>query len=454
LPGGRFALPRIIRAPTLLGLVLAATFAAFGSVASAEPKRPIPDYDGRGNQDADADSWVLWIPRVVLSPLYVVNEYVLRRPLGAIVTRAERGHWADAVDAVDDSLSFGVGGKSVFLPIFAFDAGTLPSVGLYYAREHIFATAHTVELYATTWGPQSLHGSLGDRYPLGPRDSVQARVDLDRARDYLFVGIGPDTTKDTRSRYGLARVAGNVGYRRLLSRAARIDAEAGLRRTGFLAGDCCGDPSLDERIAGQTVMAPPGYGDDYTTAYARADLRLDSRRPRPDPGGGVYLHAHASPSIDVHESRSWLAAGGVVGGAFDLTGHRRTVALELALDVVASMSGAIPFTEYPTLGGDRMPGFVAGWMTGRSAAAAQLGYSWPVWLGLDARTRLAVGNAFGGDFDGLAPDKLRLSGDVGLTTSNDPGHGFELLVGLGTETFEQGARVTSVRVALGLRRGL
>jgi hypothetical protein len=100
-----------------------------------------------------------------------------------------------------------------------------------------------------------------------------------------------------------------------------------------------------------------------------------------------------------------------------------------------------------------MPGFLPEWLTGRSIAAAQLGYSWPVWLGVDARTRVTAGNAFGGHLDGFAPRRLRLSGDVGLTTSNDPDNGLELLVGLGTETFEQGASVTSVRVTLGLRRG-
>jgi hypothetical protein len=115
--------------------------------------------------------------------------------------------------------------------------------------------------------------------------------------------------------------------------------------------------------------------------------------------------------------------------------------------------GAIPFTEYPVLGGDGMPGFVAGWMTGRSTAAAQLGYTWPVWLGLDAQLRLTAGNAFGARLGGLAPGKLRLSGDFGFTTSTLADQGFEVLVGLGTETFDQGGGITSVRVTLGSRRG-
>src|SRR5215471_10789725 len=71
-------------ARTWLTSLLAIAVAA--GTSHAEPKRDVPDYDGRGNPDADAGSWALWIPRVVLSPLYVVNEYVLRRPVGALVT--------------------------------------------------------------------------------------------------------------------------------------------------------------------------------------------------------------------------------------------------------------------------------------------------------------------------------------------------------------------------------
>lgn len=116
--------------------------------------------------------------------------------------------------------------------------------------------------------------------------------------------------------------------------------------------------------------------------------------------------------------------------------------------------GAIPFTEDPGLGGERMPGFVPGWLIGPSGAAARLGYSWPLWPGLDAQARVAVGNAFADHLAGLAPDKLRLSSDLGPSTRTERDAGFELLLGPGTETFEQGAAVTSVRVLLGSKRGI
>ena len=59
-----------------------AALLAVPALARADPKRPVPDYDGRGNPDSDGDSWELWIPRVMLSPVYVAHEYLIRRPIG------------------------------------------------------------------------------------------------------------------------------------------------------------------------------------------------------------------------------------------------------------------------------------------------------------------------------------------------------------------------------------
>jgi hypothetical protein len=100
-----------------------------------------------------------------------------------------------------------------------------------------------------------------------------------------------------------------------------------------------------------------------------------------------------------------------------------------------------------------MPGFITGWMTGLSTAAAQIGYTWPVWMWLDGQTRITIGNAFGEHLGGLSAQKLRFSYDIGFTTSTARDQGFEVLFGLGTETLQQGADITSVRVTFGSRKG-
>ena len=46
-----------------------------------------------------------------------------------------------------------------------------------------------------------------------------------------------------------------------------------------------------------------------------------------------------------------------------------------------------------------------------------------------------------------------MSGDIGLTTASVRDQGFEILFGVGTETFDQGGGITSVRLAFGSRQG-
>jgi hypothetical protein len=393
----------------------------------------------------------MWIPRVVLSPIYLVNEYVLRRPLGAFVRHAERERWADTLVRI---FTFGDKSHNLIVPTALYDFGLLPCVGFYYAGDGVIAPGNELRVHAATWGERWINATAADRYPLDPSQRIEARFEFKRSEDNLFFGIGPDVTSAAEARYGLERLEGSLRYRWRIAGEARLDVESGIHRIGFAEGECCGDPALDTQIATGVLMPPPGYRQTYTTSYTGIGLTLDSRRPWPEPGGGGYLQLQGRPSFDLHDGRSWIQYGGVIGGAVDLTGHRRTLRAQLALDFVDSMSGgAIPFTEYPVLGGDGMPGFVAGWMTGRSTAAAQLGYTWPVWLGLDAQLRLTAGNAFDARLGGLAPGKLRLSGDFGFTTSTLSDQGFEVLVGLGTETFDQGGGITSVRVTLGSRRG-
>jgi len=316
----------------------------------------VPDYDGRGNPDADAGSWALWIPRVVLAPLYLIHEYVLRRPLGALVTHAERARWADTAVQI---FTFGEHNQNVIVPTALYDFGLLPCVGFYYAGDGVFAEGNDLRVHAATWGPKWINVTAADRYAIDNDRRIQARFEFKRSEDNLFFGVGPAVTSETQSRYGLERTEGSLGYRRSLGGASRIDVDAGVHRIAFVEGECCGDPSLDSRVAAGEVMAPPGYRSPYTSAFGHLELTLDQRRPRPEPGGGGYLHLRGAPSVDLGGRRSWLEYGGEVGHAIDLTGHRRTLRMQLALDFVDSITGApVPFTEYPVAGGERMPGFV------------------------------------------------------------------------------------------------
>ncbi|MFT3692767.1 MAG: hypothetical protein QM831_06480 [Kofleriaceae bacterium] len=414
----------------------------------------MPNYDGRGNPDAEAGSPVLWVPRVILFPAWVTWEYVLRKPIGAFVTTAERHHWADTVEQI---FTFGPQGNNVIYPTALFDFGLLPSVGVYYGGRDFLVKDNELRLHFATWGAPWIAATAADRYTFDKSDNIEVRFDFKRSEDNIFFGIGPDVKTGTQSRYGLERMEASAKYMRRFwgpDNESKLSVKAGAHRISFVSGGCCNDPTVSQLINEGVLAAPPEFGDAYATAFGTLDLQLDTRAPKPAPGSGAYLHAYATPNFDLHEARSWVQYGGTLGGAVDLTGKQRVLKMQLALGFVDQSSGnGIPFTEYQVLGGELMPGFIQGWMTGRSTAAAQIGYTWPVWLGLDGQTRVTFGNAFGEHLEGLGPSKLRMSFDIGLTTSSVRDQGFEILFGLGTETFDQGAGITSVRVAFGSRQG-
>ena len=394
---------------------------------------------------------MLWIPRVLLFPLYATNEYLLRRPIGWLIRHAEAGNWFDKIQQL---FTFGEDGNQMLVPTALFDFGLLPSVGLYYAGDDLFAKGNSLRLHGATWGRKWIDITAKDSYALTKRDSISARFEFKRSEDNVFYGIGANVDSHLASRYGLEKVEGAVGYGHKLFHESRFDFSAGVRRLVYIDGGCCGNPTLDERIAAGELEAPPNYREDYTTAYGSAVLWLDSRAKRPAAGSGAFFQGHTTASFDLNEARSWINYGGVIGAAVDLTGHQRTIRMQLGLDFVDPMQGNdVPFTDLTKMSSALMPGFIDGWMVGRSTAAAQIGYTWPVWAWLDGQARFSVGNAFGSHLAGLTPGSFRFSGDIGVTTAANRDQGFEVLFGLGTETIDQGADITSVRVTFGSRRG-
>jgi hypothetical protein len=99
-----------------------------------------------------------------------------------------------------------------------------------------------------------------------------------------------------------------------------------------------------------------------------------------------------------------------------------------------------------------MPGFWWGRLVDRSAAVATAEYRWPIAPFLDGSMQAAVGNVFGEHLDGFEPSLLRFSGAVGVTTVSAPDSAIQFLVGFGTETFEHGGQVDSIRVVAAANR--
>jgi hypothetical protein len=451
-------------------LVLAASVLALAPSASAQgapaaatppppggesPKRARPDYDGRGGEPTTAGDVLIWVPRVVFFPLYLVSEFVIRRPLGWLITTAEQKQWPSAIR---DFLTFGPDKKTGFVPAFFVDFGFRPSFGLYFFSDDVLAPGHDIRAHVSTFGPDWLQGSLASRSRIDGKDAtVDLKIEGAHRPDQIFHGIGPRTLMSDRARYGIDRVSGGPQFDVTWWRGSRMRFAAGMKYVNFREDACCDNQSVDAALRAGRIAAPPGYLEGgYTSVYERGELTIDSRRPRPEPGGGYRVELEVEHGAQLDRAQSaWVRYGGGVGGYLDLSQHYRVVSLSLHTYFADPIGGgALPFTEHVVLGGSGlMRGFLYGRVHDRSAAVATLRYRWPIWVFLDGSAQVQMGNGFGPLLRDFDPGLFRLSAAIGVETVGSPDHTFEVLFGLGTETFDQGASVNSVRFLFGTNRG-
>lgn len=420
---------------------------------ATSPKRALPDYDGRGEPPTTAGDVLLWIPRIVLSPIYFVTEYVIRRPIGWFLTTAERNQWPSAIV---NFFTFGPDKKAGIVPTALIDFGFKPSVGVYAFWDDLLGEGNHLRLHASTWGADWLQGSIADKIPIGKSGYFDMKLEGSRRPDQLFHGIGPTTTSKDATRYGMDELQAHPVFETQWWKGSRITVEGGVKYVSFRNAQCCDDPSLFDEVAAGKAPAPPGLLDGYTEVYQRGELTIDTRDPRPASQTGLRLELEAEQGANVRRAEdSWIRWGGSVGGYVDIKDNR-TVSLAvtaLFADPLAA-GAAIPFTEQVMLGGSGpMRGYLYGRLVDRSAAVATLKYRWPIWVFLDGTLQAAVGNVFGPDLEDFKTKLLRLSGAIGVESIGGADHTFELLVGAGTETFDQGADITSFRLVFGTNRG-
>lgn len=451
-------------------------------------ERSLPDYDGR-EEPTTAGDVLIWIPRILLSPLYLVSEYVIRRPLGVLVTTAERDDW---VEAVTDFFTFGPDDNMGIVPTGLIDFGFRPSVGLYYFWNDAGHEKNQVRARAAWGGEDWLNFQLTDRVLLDEDTDIALAGEYLQRPDYVFYGLGPRSRgPDPRYRKDMLEARLDfTGYLKARPHHAPktpadqptdsvLHAALGVRDTSFRLGDrCCGDPSVQSQIDAGQLSAPPGSADGYTIAFERVDLDLDSRRRReklfdddasdwvqPN-GSGVRFalrgeHATGLRRVEptlaetTTDRHAWLKYGASLGGFWDVSAER-VVGLQLIVDFVDPLlkGSEIPFNEQVTLGGDRpMRGFLEGRLVDRSSAVLRFDYTWPAWVWLDGAIHYAVGNVFGEHLDGFEPGLLRQSAGVGLRAVGSRDHVFEMLLAFGTEPFDEGAEPESLRFVFGATSG-
>ena len=441
----------------MLLLVLASWSIPVTAWADAQPARTLPDYDGRGGrgQPTTPGQAALWVPRVLLFPVYLVTEYVVRRPLGYAITAAER---AELPAALYDIFAFGPDHKAGVIPIAFVDFGFYPSIGLYAFWDDAGFKGHDLRLRGSTSGSRWLAGAASERFQLTAKTNLSLNGSLIHRPDYTYYGTGPDTREADRSRYGADTADLHATLHADFWRSSSIETSLGYRGASFYPGSFGDDPSLTQQVENGVFPLPDGYTDGYRVGFQRSQLTLDTRRDEDGSESGGRLVLRGEHGLDPTQSRAagWLRYGASLGGFLDLGDHGgRILSLSVAAEMADPLGGQpVPFTELTTIGGnDRMPGFRDGRLHGRSGAAATFRYSWPIWIWLDGSLQAAVGNVFGEHLSGISWGQSRFSGAIGMESRGSRDSVFQLLVGFGTETFNSGADVNSIRVVVGARSG-
>jgi hypothetical protein len=435
-------------------LVVAALFGSINT-ASAVEKRKLPDYDGRGGPSSPPGRALLWVPRVVLFPFYLTSEYVIRRPLGFLISSAER---AKIPALLLDIFLFGPDHKAGIIPIAFVDFGFEPSVGLYAFWDDAGFKGHQLRLHATTWGEDWLAGNITERFVLSDDHSVTLSASGAHRPDYAFYGIGPRTRESALSRYGADKFDARASEDFKFWYASSIQASFSVRSASFRPGNFDGQPTFEERAVEGTFPYPEGYIGGYTAGASHLKLALDTRTSAEPRRAGLRLELDGEQGTIPSRARAagWQRYRGQLGSFVDLGKNHRILSLSLTTEFADPLgSRDIPFTELPSIGGSGlMAGFRTDRLRDRSLAVATLRYSWPIWIWLNGSLQTALGNVFGEHLKDFDPSLLRWSGAIGFESRQSPDSTLEFVFGFGTETFESGAKVDSLRLTFGARSGL
>jgi len=450
--------------------------AAAAPPASAAPgrgpddERQRPDYDGRADPTTASDV-LLWVPRVVLFPLYVVTEYVLRAPFGWLVSTAERDKWPALFI---DFFTFNDRQGGV-VPTFLIDLGLRPSVGVYAFWNDFVAEDNDLRLRATWGGSGFWSLRLADRLSVGDSQFTLTGA-YDTRPDNVFYGIGRYQSDD-RSRYGSSISRLDLTYRVPFFRSSYLRAIGELRQVELDGSPrCCGDdPTVDDQVALGVFDTPAGMNQLYDVAGLTGEVVIDTRFPRTPtdlplasdyvtpPGTGLRLGfrgrmiglldqslASSAPLADL-----WLNYGASLGGHFDLTGMQRNVSVTAIVDFVDPVgSGEVPMLDLVTLGGERpLRGFLANRFLDRSGAVLRFEYRWPIAVWLDGSLLYEMGNVFGEGLAGFDVAEFRSSYGFGMAAVGPSDHPFQALVALGTEPYDSGAKIDSFRFVFGSTAG-
>lgn len=411
-----------------------------------------PDVDGRPDDDG---AGLLWVPRVVFAPLYGFNEFVIRRPVGWLVTTAEKNRWPTFFI---DLFTFDEERKVGLVPTAFFDFGFRPSFGFYFFANDAWVKGHEIRLRGAFGGPDWYQLAFTERWATWEGGQLEYGFSFLERPDWQFNGLGPDTLDEARARFGRRIVAGHLGHRQAFLQHFDFEARVGVEENSFDLGQSVfGDPSLSDAVA-LGILDQPSGAEGYFVLKARGTLSLDTRRDLRGNGTGVSARLYSEYAVDLNDAsrRAWVTNEGGLAGHLDV-GRNRILSLAGVVAHATQIGDvAVPFVELPESGRAvySLGGFRPGRLVGESLAAVSLEWRWEVWALIDGRIFAQVGNVFRQDFAGFEPQRTRLSYGIGLASILDPESSFNFLFAVAHQTFEQGADPEAIRFLIGFQPDL
>ncbi|MEM6367040.1 MAG: hypothetical protein AAF851_01950 [Myxococcota bacterium] len=453
----------------LLGLLLAAEPTATSTVSAPEVVvgAPLPVEEDGGVQRVDPPDMggpvesppptraLLWVPQVLLAPVYAVNEYVIRRPVGWLVTTAERERWPTFFI---DLFTFGEERKVGLVPTAIFDFGFRPSFGFYFFANDAWIKGHELRLRAAFGGPDWYQLAFTERWRTWTGGQLEYGFSFLDRPDWQFNGLGPDTLNEVRARFGRRIVAGHVAHRQRFLEHAHFEARLTVEENSFdLRRTVFGDPSVADAVA-LGILDQPSGAEGYFVLKAGGEFNIDTRKELRRNGTGVSARLRSEVAVDLNDPgrRAWMVNGGGFAGHLDV-GRNRILSLAGVASHAARFGRVdIPFVELPLSGRAlySLGGFRPGRLVGESLATVTLEWRWEVWALMDGRLFAQVGNVFGTDFEGFGLERTRLSYGLGMASIFDPESSFNVLFAVAHQTFDQGADPEAFRFLIGFQPDL
>ena len=430
---------------------------------------------------------MLLVPRVLLFPLYAVNEYLIRAPLGATMRWVERDY---IIDKTIDTLTWRDRTIGIF-PIVSLSNGQRPGFGFSAFADHPFVPWHFMTLATTTDFQRNVMTLFTNRFKLSETTSILWRANYEQRNDFLFYGYGPRTNKNDQTRferrkpftslelisnadtYTRSRLGEDQGIdvvpvtqlspaQRLLSGRIGIELSDNTFHCTTRTPDICKVPSRG--IQRDTVIGPGRTGEaaffehGYSLLRVKALGSIDTRAPDNPQQTGIRFDAFGRYGKGLGDRASgvnFFRYGGELGLFLDVSGGlKRVIAARFHVEMLTSTSHhtPVPFEELIALGGpESMRGFLPSRFLGTSAAFGSLEYRYPIWSFLNATMFYDLGNVFGDYLRDFDVKLLRGSWGLAFRSNTSRDVSFQFLIGAGTKRWS--VAPDEFRIAAGINVG-